>query len=248
MMKNWNLLTCLVVTLGSLCVVFFVASGPLNRFSITNFRTSLGIFSFAVKTAFPIAAIAFIATIVSFMKQMDQKMIGSNLVVFILCALIVTAGMMFKAQAQSLPVIHDISTDTANPPVFKAVLPLRADAVNPVEYEGAEIAKQQATAYPDIKPLELGENKQKSFDEALDAAKKMKWDIVDQSLTDGRIEAVATTAFFGFKDDVVIRLTEISPETTRLDIRSLSRVGKSDVGANAARIRKYFAMLKKNQP
>lgn len=145
---------------------------------------------------------------------------------------------------RSLPHIHDITTDTADPPEFVAVLPLRADAPNPPEYAGEEIAVQQRAAYPDIQPLRLPLAPVQAFERALATADSQGWHIVAAALPEGRIEATATTFWFGFKDDVVIRVT---PDNggSRIDMRSKSRVGGSDVGANAARIRAFFADLER---
>jgi uncharacterized protein (DUF1499 family) len=144
---------------------------------------------------------------------------------------------------RALPFIHDITTDTQNPPLFVDVVPLRADAKNPVEYAGEEVASQQRSGYPDIQPVDLPSPVESTFASALEIARNMGWDIVAQEPGEGRIEATATTQWFGFKDDVVIRI-KATPSGSRLDMRSKSRVGRSDVGANAARIRKFVAALK----
>jgi uncharacterized protein (DUF1499 family) len=143
-------------------------------------------------------------------------------------------------QAKVLPRIHDISTDLTHPPAFVAVLPLRADAANPAAHGGAEVAAAQRLGYPDIQPLTLAVAPAEAYARALAAAQKMGWQIVAFDPKNGRIEATATTFWFGFKDDVVIRISAIDG-ASRVDVRSVSRVGKSDVGANAARIRAYFA-------
>jgi uncharacterized protein (DUF1499 family) len=83
----------------------------------------------------------------------------------------------------------------------------------------------------------------KAFEQALAAARKMGWVIVDANAADGRIEATDITFWFGFKDDIVIRVTP-ADQRSRVDMRSVSRVGKSDVGMNARRIRKYLKELK----
>ena len=145
-------------------------------------------------------------------------------------------------QAKSLPRIHDISTDLDNPPAFVAVLPLRANAANPATYGGAEIASAQRAAYPDIQPLILAAPRADVFAAALAEAKKMDWEIVAQDPQQGRIEATATTFWFGFKDDIVVRIVDANGKT-RIDVRSVSRVGKSDIGKNAARIRSYLGAL-----
>ena len=143
---------------------------------------------------------------------------------------------------RQVPFIHDITTDTENPPKFVAVLPLRKNAVNPVEYGGPDIASLQKKGYPHIVPLRLSVSPDRAFEKALMVAREMGWEIVDAGQKDGRIEATDTTFWFGFKDDVVIRITP-EADGSRVDVRSLSRVGKSDIGTNAKRIRAYLTKL-----
>jgi hypothetical protein len=145
-------------------------------------------------------------------------------------------------QAKTLPRIHDISTDLADPPMFVAVLKLRVNAPNPATYGGPEVAAAQRSAYPDIQPLLLNAPVAEVFAAALAEAKKQDWQIAAQDGQTGRIEATATTFWFGFKDDIVVRITPIDGKS-RVDVRSVSRVGKSDVGKNAQRIRDYLAAL-----
>lgn len=144
-----------------------------------------------------------------------------------------------RQTARSVPPIHDITTDVNNPPQFVAIAPIRADAPNPIEYEGAEIARQQQQAYPDIQPVLLDMPVDRGFQRALDAAESQGWEIVDADPAQGRIEATDRTFWFGFYDDIVIRLTPVDGRTV-VDVRSKSRVGRSDVGANARRIRRYI--------
>ncbi|MDN5849032.1 MAG: DUF1499 domain-containing protein [Nitrococcus sp.] len=145
-------------------------------------------------------------------------------------------------QARSVPPIHDITTDTANPPVFRAILPLRRGAPNPARYGGPSIARKQHQAYPDIRPLHFQVSPERAFAAALEVAKELGWRIVAATPEAGRIEATATTFWFGFKDDVVIRIRDMG-RGTRVDIRSVSRVGRSDVGKNAERIQRFSAQL-----
>ncbi|EGF31191.1 hypothetical protein IMCC9480_182 [Oxalobacteraceae bacterium IMCC9480] len=165
----------------------------------------------------------------------------------LLLGLLIGAGSAFvpwqmAQQAQTLPRIHDISTDLSDPPAFVAILPLRADAVNPAAYGGPEIADQQRRGYPDIVPLTLTVVPADAYARALAAVKKMGWEIVADDAAGGRIEATATTRWFGFKDDVVVRVLPAAGGS-RIDVRSVSRVGKSDVGTNARRIRRFIAAI-----
>jgi uncharacterized protein (DUF1499 family) len=145
--------------------------------------------------------------------------------------------------AKLLPMIHDITTDTENPPAFVSILALRKDAPNPSTYGGPEVAAQQHAAYPDIRPLASDIPSARAFERARSVARGMGWKIVAENPSEGRIEATATTRWFGFKDDVVIRITPSAGTGSRLDIRSVSRVGWGDVGTNARRIREFLNMF-----
>lgn len=153
--------------------------------------------------------------------------------------------MSWAYRAGKMPMIHDITTDMVNPPQFKAIMPLRSGATNPPTYGGPETAAQQSSAYPDIRPLMLPTTRQTAFERAFLTAKNNGWQIVDSNRREGRIEAVATTFWFGFKDDIVVRVTPVV-DGSRVDVRSTSRVGLSDIGTNAERIRGF--LKKMNEP
>ena len=144
--------------------------------------------------------------------------------------------------ASSVPPIHDITTDTENPPPFVAVLPLRANAKNSAEYAGDSIAALQRAGYPDLAPAMLQRPVGETFARARAAVTAMGMELVAADSADGRIEATATTTWFGFKDDVVVRV-RAEGSGSRVDVRSVSRLGGSDVGTNAARIRDFLARL-----
>ena len=149
---------------------------------------------------------------------------------------------------EGTPPIHDITTDTVNPPDYIAIAPLRANAANNMIYgdqanwDKARMSAAQHEAYPDIVPQEFSESKEVIFERALTAVNDLGWEVVDQNLATGRIEATDTTFWFRFKDDVVIVVTPTAQGSV-LNARSLSRVGTSDVGKNAARLREFFARL-----
>ena len=138
------------------------------------------------------------------------------------------------------PPMHDITTDTVNPPMFVAVIPVReaAHAANPPMYFAAENAARQLAAYPDITTIVMQAPADQVFAKAEATAKDMGWEIVASVPAEGRIEATATTGWIGFKDDVVIRIVNAGAET-HVDLRSKSRVGRGDAGMNANRIRAF---------
>ena len=147
-----------------------------------------------------------------------------------------------------IPPIHDITTDVTNPPPFVDVLPLRSGAPNTAIYGGGEgetpasLAEQQRAAYPDIVTQRFNESPASVFERALTAANNLGWDIVAEEPAQGRIEATDTTFWFRFKDDIVIRIRP-DGDGAILDARSVSRVGRSDAGKNAARLRRFFDEL-----
>lgn len=151
--------------------------------------------------------------------------------------------------AKHVPMIHDITTDTENPPQFIALLATRKTAPNGAEYGGPEVAGKQRAAYPDIRPIARDIPPAKAFEQALEAVRKLGWQVADANAAEGRIEATDTTRWFGFKDDVVIRVAPGGGGTgSRIDLRSVSRVGKSDVGKNAARIRAFVEVFSATSP
>lgn len=165
---------------------------------------------------------------------------------FILGLVAFAIPYQWQRSARGVPAIHDITTDLENPPAFEAVVPLRADAVNSLE-RPPELVRQQREGYPEIEPLTLPVPREQAFDKALAVAQSEGWQIVTADKSTGRIEATATTRWFAFKDDVVVRLTPWGGGT-RIDVRSVSRIGRSDAGTNARRIRRYLDALRAGQP
>ncbi len=145
------------------------------------------------------------------------------------------------------PPIDDITTDTDNPPAFAAsVVALRkVEGDNPATYQGAKIAELQKRAYPDIAPLSLAIPPAQAFSPALDTAQRMGWTLVDANPVTGRIQAADRSRWFGFTDDIAIRIAA-SGAGSRIDMRSASRLGRGDFGVNAARIRAYLAALRRS--
>ena len=141
--------------------------------------------------------------------------------------------------ARSVPPIHNVSTDVTDPPSFDVAVGLRGANSNPIDYDIAAIAGAQQAAYPRVKPIVTDRTVAESFDRALDVLKGMGLEIVNVDQAAGRIEAVATSFWFGFKDDVVVRVRERGTGSV-IDLRSVSRVGQSDLGINAKRIEEFI--------
>lgn len=184
---------------------------------------------------------------------------GGSMLLALIAMAIPVAGVMkadsVRKTAAALPFIHDISTDTADAPLFSSVIMALRDAtpgVNSADWVGkkdpsgkALVADLQATGYPDIKPIKSPQDPALVFERSLDILKSQGWEIVSQDREAGVIEATDTTFWYGFKDDIIIRVKPAAGNTSRVDMRSLSRIGGSDLGKNAERIRAYRAALLK---
>lgn len=139
--------------------------------------------------------------------------------------------------ARSVPPIHNISTDTENPPQFDKIVAVRETqgAENPLEYDVEALAQTQRGAYPQLQPLVSAVSQAKMLENAVNVLEGMGMEVVDVNPSAGRVEATDTTFWFGFKDDVVVRIRSEGGGSV-VDVRSVSRVGMSDLGKNAARI------------
>lgn len=230
------------VIVGVLALLAMLAAGPLYRFGMLGLRPAFGLMGIGAQAGIAAVVIALLGLILSGFARRGG-LAALAVLGIVLGVLAFVPPWMFRHKASQVPPIHDITTDTANPPKFEAVLPLRADAPNSPAYAGADVAAQQHQAYPDIQPLQFKATPAAVFAAALKSAHAMGWKIVAQDPSQGRIEATATTFWFGFKDDIVIRIRP-DADGTRLDIRSESRVGKSDVGKNAQRIRAFGDRLR----
>jgi uncharacterized protein (DUF1499 family) len=228
--------------LAVLAALAAILAGFGTRWGLWYFRTGFAILGWAAYAGIAAALVSLASAILTRPTTLRR---GFLISIFGLLIGILVFGVpwCYWRTAQRVPAIHDITTDTENPPRFVSISPLRKNAPNSSEYGGPEIAAKQRAAYPDSAPAMLSIPSDKAFEQALAAARKMGWVIVDANAAEGRIEATDTTFWFGFKDDIVIRVTA-ADHGSRVDIRSVSRVGKSDLGMNARRIRKYLKELK----
>jgi uncharacterized protein (DUF1499 family) len=246
--SNQPFLPALLPMAGALLAILAGLAAALagfgHRWGWWHYRTGFTVLKAAAYSGIAAAALSLAGLIIARPLLLRQGVVLSLAGMLIG---LVTAGVPWSwtRTAKQMPVIHDITTDTGNPPQFIAVLPLRKDAPNPAQYGGPDVAAQQRKGYPHIVPLRLPLPPDRAFEQALAAAREMGWQIVDAHPNEGRIEATDTTFWFGFKDDVVIRITPETTEGSRIDVRSVSREGRSDVGTNAKRILAYFRKLKR---
>ncbi|MFT4808770.1 MAG: hypothetical protein ACI9LX_002107 [Paraglaciecola sp.] len=231
----------LTLIAGILALILLLVSGPLYQAEILGLMNAF----LAMRIALILGAVALVLALIQviFMRKTISWPVTGVAVLCAAVAIFMPLNMMNKAK--SVPPIHDITTDLVNPPKFMAILALRADAPNPAAYQGEEIASQQRKAYPELQTQKYQKTAEQVFDAALAAVKNMGLEVVTSDKSLGLIEAYDTTTWFGFIDDVVIRI-QSDGQMTMLDARSKSRVGMSDIGKNAERLNALIAGVAKN--
>ncbi len=229
--------------IGGILAAIMVIGGPsAHRFGFLDWEPSLGIFALSILLSAITLVLALVGLVFGFFAKPStgivSPLLGGVLAAGILVA--VSPGVMVLLDDQ-VPPIHDITTDTENPPEFVDLVPLREKdgASNPPDYAGEDVAEQQRKYYPDIVPMCFRQPLDTVFERAKQTVENCGWSLVAGHKDGGRIEAMETSFWFGFTDDVVIRVRSETPEITRLDIRSKSRVGISDLGVNSRRIRNF---------
>jgi uncharacterized protein (DUF1499 family) len=225
---------------GLLGLILLAVAGPSYRVGVLSLTNAFTLLRWAAYTGVAAVVLGAIAAGLAYRRHLRIHMLVAAPA---LLAGLVAVAVPFDLQrrARAAPPIHDISTDLENPPTFDAIVPLRADAPNDLQ-RTSEVTELQRHGYPDLAPVTLPIPLDQAFDRALAAAQEAGWQIVTADKSSGRIEATDTTRWFGFKDDVVVRLTPWGAGT-RVDMRSVSRIGRSDIGTNARRIRQYLDQL-----
>jgi uncharacterized protein (DUF1499 family) len=239
---------------GFIAIALLLGAGPAYRLGVLPLLPAL----LVAALGFLLFIIAFLVGGIGLLAERGRSLRSSRVSV----AIVLLAGVAtlfagsWIVRLRSAPPIHDITTDSADPPAFQDIVPLRqaAQAVNPADYQRTQhvrgqdidVAEAQRKAYPDVQPLMLPQAPGEAQKLAEQAAQELGWQIVAAVLTtptEGRIEATDTTGYFGFQDDVVIRVRS-DATGSRVDARSVSRVGVGDAGTNARRIEKYMTQLR----
>ncbi|HTR84742.1 MAG TPA: DUF1499 domain-containing protein [Reyranella sp.] len=223
--------------------VVVAVSGPLHRYLGVDIDLALTVFRYGFYLAAASVALA-LATIVPTRPGDRRRGFLAAVLALAVGVAAAWAPLTLLLRARQAPPISDVSTDTSNPPPLVITLQLRQESRQGGDgsYPIANAALQRA-AYPDIGTISLALPPADAFKRVDAVAMALGWDVVARAPRDGRIEAIDTTTWFGLQDDVVVR---IRPDGggSKIDIRSKSRTGTSDLGANADRIRLFTEKLK----
>ncbi|MCP1837948.1 hypothetical protein ACVIHI_000679 [Bradyrhizobium sp. USDA 4524] len=227
-------------------VVAVVVSILIVRFGFLEVKPALATFFGALG----LAGLSILLGLAAFAAiwQNGTRGMGRILLALLIDAAILAYPAYLIYQYRKLPRIYDVTTDAIDPPKFEALARLRTgEGTNPAAYAGLYSAERQRAAYPDIETVELETPVDRAYELTLRLVNRRKWLVIDARAPQlprriGRIEAVARTPIMGFREDVSIRVTP-DDEDSRVDIRSASRYFDTDLGSNAARVKKLIEDL-----
>ena len=223
--------------LGAVAAVLFVLGPAIAFFGVAPAMTGFGVFGVAGLLALVTVAIGAVSAV-----RNGIASTGPGLAI----GLVLVVGFLLVAMPGcGVPRINDITTDPANPPTFVHAGTLPANEGRDMAYPGEAFAAQQREAYPDLAPLTLGADPGAVMSAAARIVRETpRWEITRQDDAQGELEGVATSMIFRFKDDFIVTVAPAAAGGSIVQMRSKSRDGKSDLGANAARIREFFARLR----
>jgi uncharacterized protein DUF1499 len=253
----WSLRLALFSLVASFMALIVVRSGALDLVpAVSTLAGALVLAAVAILLAFAAGVVIWRDGLGGLRQAVFAVLIGVALIGY---------PAYLGARAYQLPAIYDVTTDPIDPPQFDAIARLRPRDANPIAYQGLYAAELQHAAYPDIDPEDTTASPQEAFDVAMKIIVRRKWRVVDARPPrgpavggstdgpprDGIIEAVARSLILGFPEDVVVRVRATN-DGSRIDVRSASRYGRSDLGSNAARVRDLItdidAILSQPQP
>ncbi|RMF66103.1 MAG: DUF1499 domain-containing protein [Alphaproteobacteria bacterium] len=249
-----GLLAILTFVLADLAALAALVAGPLYAEQLLALRQAFLVLRWAFYGAAAAGVLAVLLLAARRLLGWEMSM-GMLLAAFVVALATVVALFGLYRSARSVPPIHDVTTDLDNPPTFSVLAP-RAGEQEPVVPAGgrADLKSLSALdrwrvyhkeAYGDLKPLIVQGSVADVTRLAERVARRMGWQVALADPATGRLEATATTPWFRFKDDVAVRITPLAddPGKVRVDVRSVSRIGISDLGANAKRIRAFLRAL-----
>ncbi|MEO8601464.1 MAG: DUF1499 domain-containing protein [bacterium] len=222
--------------LGRFSVVLVLLGPAVAHFELVRPIVGFGTFGFGLL----MSVLALITGLLALIVGPERRTTALGMLPAIV--VILAVGIASGAR-QNLPRINDITTDTANPPLFVNAQSLADNIDRDMAYPGAEFAEQQKAGYPDLGPTTLALPPDEAFKQVAAAARSMDgWNITREDAAARAVEGYDTSQLFRFKDDFVIEVRPVDGQSV-VQMRSKSRVGKGDVGANAQRIRLFFTRL-----
>jgi len=240
-LASWLPTLGFVVALG--CALVALAAGLGYRFDLWHFRTGIATLGYVFWVAAATAVVTLLGLVLALARRAPNRALVLGFLGVLIAGITAYIPYHLRQTANKVPAIHDITTDLANPPVFVRAAANRKKDDHSIAYDGAKVGELQKGAYPDIAPIVTPAPADKAFEASKAVLADMGLEITDADPAQGRVEAVATSMLFGFKDDVVVRVAAAA-DGTHVDVRSKSRVGRNDFGMNAKRVRTFTAKVR----
>lgn len=246
--RDWTrLITRAAVVLGIGAVLAALVAALGSAMEIWSFRAGLGALRYLFFAAAAGAALGLIGLVMA--RRRAKLMLANLLTIVVALGFVLYLGNMVRI-AKSVPAIHDAATDLDDVPQFSR-LKVRADNLENIPDEGKPELEAMApeerwkalhrSHYGDLRTLRLAAPPAETARRAAALARARGWEVALAEVD--RVEATHTSTFFRFKDDVVVRVRPAPDGGSLVDMRSISRVGGSDVGMNAKRVRAFLADL-----
>jgi len=217
-----------------LCLLGALSSGLGVRINLWGFGVGINVLKWSAYLVGVPAVLCLISIVVGYLKK-SGSINARHIAVLVLCAVIFGVPYQARTEFRKFPTVADATTDMVDSPTFITLADQRAiSSKNPLEYRGGEAADLQREYFSSIKSIESSLTPEQVISTLSNKAKELGWTIA--SAENGRLEATETTFWFRFKDDVVVRTKEMVNGNTKVDIRSASRIGYLDGGANAKRV------------
>lgn len=236
-----------VALVSSLGVGLIAAlAGFGTRWNFWAFPTGFTLLRISVVLGGITGLLGLVGTWITLPLRSDKRGFTLSLLSLLVSGLVVGLPLQWKYRADRAPMIHDVTTDPQDPPRFRVVGQYRTPDQDDLEFGDDATLEAHRRAYSELGPAVLDADTTTCTRTALEVARQSGWTIHRADWDRGRIEATDTTFWFGFKDDVAVRVEGTEGDRCRLDVRSVSRVGRSDLGTNARRIEKYLRDVRSN--
>jgi len=220
------------------CLGFMAIGVVGHKTNLVPFKFAFGGFALALLVILVLVLVAVVTVILSYFLISKEPRSTAWVIAGIGILPVVVIGLMVGPGLKA-PKIHDISTDTVNNIHFSHAKTLRDASENSIELPSSEVVRMQL-GYYSLAPLVVDDSVEQALGKVQESIEGLGWRITHVDEASAQIEAIEETAVFGFVDDIVVRITG-APEGSGsvIDTRSVSRVGVSDLGANAARIERF---------
>lgn len=237
------------VLIATAALAFALLAGLLYSSKLIDLGLAFSMLSvYAPQTALAAALIGLILLAIGFWQG---KWLSVVVALGVICtSLSIILSLLYLQQLIKTHPLHDVTTNLDNPPQFSKLIARQYksnSAAAKAAYPHANWKEQHLKLYPDIKPLSVSLSYEQTIKLVEESARSMGWQIegIEQQGTITKLEATEVSRWFRFVDNIVIQISQNEAGTYTIDARSVSRIGLSDLGANAARLREFLKRSKR---